>query len=126
MLLRAAILANQNVTLAGDSCVDLPAATTQYDGVISGAGTFRPGLVFDRHQTDAVRLPLALIGKVYCKVDANYGRIEVGDLLSTSDTPGHAMKVGDPAKAFGTVIGKADSDGKYAVPEPGRKKSREY
>jgi hypothetical protein len=33
--------------------------------------------------------------------------IEVGDLLTTSPTPGCAMKVIDPLKAFGAVIGKA-------------------
>jgi hypothetical protein len=44
---------------------------------------------------------------VYCKVDADYGQIEVGDLLTTSATPGHAMKATDPSQAFGAVIGKA-------------------
>jgi hypothetical protein len=48
-----------------------------------------------------------LLGKVFCKVDAQYGAVEVGDLLTTSPTPGHAMKASDPAKAFGAVIGKA-------------------
>ncbi len=43
----------------------------------------------------------------YCKVDAKYGAIEVGDLLTTSPTKGHAMKVTDPSKALGTIIGKA-------------------
>jgi hypothetical protein len=52
-------------------------------------------------------MPIALMGKVYCKVDASYGAIEVGDLLTTSSTPGHAMKANDPMKAFGSVIGKA-------------------
>jgi hypothetical protein len=52
-------------------------------------------------------VPVALLGKVYCKVDAGYGSIDVGDLLTTSSTPGHAMKADDPVKAFGTVIGKA-------------------
>ncbi len=33
--------------------------------------------------------------------------IEIGDLLTTSATPGHAMKATDPHKAFGAVIGKA-------------------
>jgi hypothetical protein len=76
-------------------------------GVISGAGDFRPGLILDRQSSSEGRLPLALVGKVYCKVDAAYGPIEVGDLLTTSPTPGHAMKASDPARAFGTVIGKA-------------------
>ena len=47
------------------------------------------------------------MGKVYCKVDAQYAPIEVGDLLTTSPTPGHAMKAADPLKGFGSVIGKA-------------------
>lgn len=33
--------------------------------------------------------------------------MDVGDLLTTSDTPGHAMKVTDHAKAQGTILGKA-------------------
>ncbi len=42
-----------------------------------------------------------------CKVDASAGAIRVGDLLTTSATPGHAQKVADPAKATGTILGKA-------------------
>jgi hypothetical protein len=40
-------------------------------------------------------------------VDGGYGAIEVGDLLTTSPTPGHAMKATDPSRAFGAVLGKA-------------------
>ncbi|MGZ4847485.1 MAG: hypothetical protein ACXVIP_05320 [Halobacteriota archaeon] len=76
-------------------------------GVISGAGDLHPGITLDKHDTKANRLPLALTGKVYCLVDADYGSVEVGDLLTTSSTPGHAMKADDPARSFGAVIGKA-------------------
>jgi hypothetical protein len=78
-------------------------------GVISGAGTFKPGLILGRkeEQGDSHRATVALIGKVYCKVDAQFGEISVGDLLTSSSTPGHAMKADDPLKAFGCVIGKA-------------------
>jgi len=75
-------------------------------GVISGAGDFRPGLVLDKRPRGN-RVPIALLGKVYCKVDARHTAVDVGDLLTTSPTPGHAMKVDDPLKAFGAVIGKA-------------------
>jgi hypothetical protein len=89
----------------------LNASTTAYDkrvaGVVSGAGSFRPAVILDRQPSNAGRPPVALVGKVYCKVDAGYGAVEVGDLLTTSDTPGHAMKVTDPGKSFGAVIGKA-------------------
>lgn len=43
----------------------------------------------------------------FCKVDADIAPIEIGDLLTTSPTKGHAQKVTDPAKAVGAVIGKA-------------------
>ena len=76
-------------------------------GVVSGAGSFKPGLILD-HQTDqADRMPIALFGKVYCKVDARPAPIEVGDLLTTSSEPGHAMKASESSQAFGAVIGKA-------------------
>jgi hypothetical protein len=76
-------------------------------GVVSGAGEYKPGIVLDKHPSEHTRQPIALLGKVYCKVDAQYGAIAVGDLMTTSPTPGHAMKVIDHDKAFGSVIGKA-------------------
>jgi hypothetical protein len=76
-------------------------------GVISGAGDYRPGLILGRCDSSQQRMPLALVGKVYCKADARYAPIEIGDLLTTSPTPGHAMRAEDPLKAFGAVIGKA-------------------
>jgi hypothetical protein len=76
-------------------------------GVISGAGNYKPGLVLDKQQSQSNRKPIALLGKVFCKADAQFGPIGVGDLLTTSPTPGHAMRVDDPLKAFGAVIGKA-------------------
>jgi hypothetical protein len=76
-------------------------------GVVSGAGGYRPGITLDKQQSQDNRIPVALLGKVYCKVDAKYSPVEVGDLLTTSSTPGHAMKAADPLKAFGAVLGKA-------------------
>ena len=76
-------------------------------GVISGAGDYKPGIVLDKRQASTGRVPLALVGKVYCKVDAEHAPVAVGDLLTTSATPGCAMKAEDPVRAFGSVIGKA-------------------
>ena len=76
-------------------------------GVVSGAGDYKPGLILDKQQLQSNRIPVALFGKVYCKVDASDAAIEVGDLLTTSDTPGYAMKATDPLRAFGAVVGKA-------------------
>jgi hypothetical protein len=76
-------------------------------GVVSGAGSYKPAIVLDRHASRGNRQPIALMGKVYCKVDASEVAIQAGDLLTTSATPGHAMKASDSAKGFGAVIGKA-------------------
>src|SRR5215217_4735917 len=77
-------------------------------GVISGAGDYKPAVVMDHHNEGLVcRRPVALMGKVYCKVDAYYGPVGIGNLLTTSPTPGYAMKANDRAKAFGSTIGKA-------------------
>jgi hypothetical protein len=89
----------------------LSACMLEYDkkvaGVVSGAGSYKPGLVLDTHNAAGNRLPVALLGKVFCKVDADLNAIEIGDLLTTSATPGHAMKAAKLSRSFGTVIGKA-------------------
>lgn len=76
-------------------------------GVVSGAGEFRPGIVLDRRSARNDRVAVALVGKVYCKVDAKFSPIDVGDLLTTSPTPGHAMRASDSRQTPGAVIGKA-------------------
>ncbi|MGH3371296.1 MAG: hypothetical protein ACRDPR_15000, partial [Nocardioidaceae bacterium] len=80
---------------------------TRVAGVVSGAGSFAPALVLDRRDTGRRRAPVALMGKVYCWVDADEASIEVGDLLTTGERPGHAMRVSDRGRAFGALVGKA-------------------
>jgi hypothetical protein len=76
-------------------------------GVVSGGGDYRAALILDKRESKGDRKPVALVGKVACKVDARESPIEVGDLLTTAATPGYAMKATDPGKASGAVIGKA-------------------
>jgi hypothetical protein len=76
-------------------------------GVVSGAGDYRPGIVLDKHASARNRRSIALLGKVFCKADAQFGAIAVGDLLTTSPAAGHAMKAGDPWRSCGAIIGKA-------------------
>jgi hypothetical protein len=80
---------------------------TSVVGVVSGAGSYRPGLVLDRRDTGAARAPIALMGKVYCWVDAEAGPVGVGDLLTTAERPGHAMRVTETVRAIGAIFGKA-------------------
>jgi len=77
-------------------------------GIISGAGDIQAGMVMAQKGTLADGdVPVALSGRVYAFVDANYGEIKVGDLLTTSETYGHAMKVKRTKKATGAIVGKA-------------------
>jgi hypothetical protein len=77
-------------------------------GVISGAGGIRPGMTLAQTGTLADgEQPVALAGRVWCWADAAEAPIEPGDLLTSSDVPGHAMRAADPERAFGAVIGKA-------------------
>ena len=97
------------LSLAGDG--KLHVAREPYDrkvvGIVSGAGDTRPGIVLARDPRSRNRLPVALAGRVNCWVDASYGAVAIGDLLTTSATAGHAMRAADPSRAFGSVIGKA-------------------
>ena len=88
-------------------------------GVVAGGGDLRPGIILGHTGNDEGLLPIALSGRTYCKVDAGFGAVAVGDLLTTSPTPGYAMKASDPSQAFGAVIGKAMrplNDGQGMIP----------
>jgi hypothetical protein len=56
---------------------------------------------------DPEDVPVAILGIVPTKVSTENGAIEVGDLLVTAATSGHAMKGIDPTRMFGAVVGKA-------------------
>ncbi len=90
----------------------LAVAREAYDkkvaGIISGAGGVRTGLIMGQEGTIADgEYAVALTGRVWCFVDAGFGAIQPGDQLTTSNTPGHAMKASDHDRARGAVIGKA-------------------
>ena len=76
-------------------------------GVASGAGDIPTGTVLGNLPGSEDAPAIALSGRVWVKCDASQSAIEVGDLLTTSDTTGHAMAVRDFNRAHGTVIGKA-------------------
>ena len=62
--------------------------------------------VTDVDSKPSLCVPIASVGSVVaCKVDAGYGAIEIGDLLTTSPTPGHATRSYDQAP--GTIVAKA-------------------
>ena len=77
-------------------------------GVVSGAGSVETGLLMGQRGSEADgAYPVALTGRVYVWVDASYGSVEPGELLTSSSTAGHAMKVSDYGRGQGAIIGKA-------------------
>jgi len=82
-----------------------------YSPLVAGVYSTRPGLLAARYDMDDPRLkdeiPMAIVGIVPCKVSAENGPIDSGDLLVTASTPGHAMKGADPDRMLGAVLGKA-------------------
>ncbi len=91
---------------------DLKIASSAYErgviGVISGAGGLRPGVHLGQRNTAAAgTYPVALSGRVYVWADASEHPIHPGDLLTTANRPGYAMRASDPKRAQGAVLGKA-------------------
>src|SRR5205085_9344458 len=82
---------------------------TRVAGIISGANGINPGIALHQEGMMDGGQNVALSGRVYVQADAAFGAIKPGDLLTTSVTPGHAMKVVDHTKAQGAVLGKAMS-----------------
>jgi hypothetical protein len=76
-------------------------------GVVAGANGLSKGIVLGNLEGSENHTPIAISGRVWVYADATQEAIEPGDLLTTSDTPGHAMKASDPSRAHGAVIGKA-------------------
>ena len=82
---------------------------TRVAGVLSGANGINPGIQMHQEGMLEGGRNVALTGRVYVRADASYGAIKPGDLLTTSSTPGHAMKVTDHVRAQGAILGKAMS-----------------
>lgn len=92
----------------GKLAISAEAYDKKVAGIISGAGGVRTGLVMGQAGTLAHgEHAVALTGRVWCFADASLGAIAPGDLLTTSSTPGHAMRATDAEHARGAVIGKA-------------------
>jgi hypothetical protein len=91
---------------------------TRVAGIISGANGINAGITLHQEGVIEGGQNVALSGRVYALADASTGPIKPGDLLTSSDTPGHVMKVSDHTKAQGAIVGKAMSalkDGKGMV-----------
>lgn len=88
----------------GNLAVSAQAYDKKVAGIVAGGKGLNSGVKLGSSQFD---LDVALAGRVYCFVDASYGEVLPGDLLTTSSTPGFAMAVKNFNKAQGAILGKA-------------------
>ena len=99
------VLANKTIEPGTVMVIDeshparLKISDTAYDckvaGIVSGAGGINRGLTIQQGHMSKDHAHVALAGCVYCKAEAISNPIQPGDLLTTSDVPGHAMKAAD-------------------------------
>jgi len=93
------------VTIDASLPAGVKKTSKSYDGKALGIVSTAPGITLD----DAIGLgqgravPVALAGRIPVKVTTENGRIQIGDLLTSSSTPGVAMK----ATKAGQIIGQA-------------------
>jgi hypothetical protein len=86
---------------------EVTTTSTINDTRSAGVVTTNPAYVMNSEQT-GIKVCIALAGRVPVKV---IGRVKKGDMLTTSATPGYAVKALSPT--LGAVIGKALEDKDY-------------
>jgi hypothetical protein len=105
----AVVLPGSVVCIADSGRVGV--TTRPYDttviGIVAGAPGFRPAVRLDSTPNGNTRLPVTLMGKVMCLVDATSAPVRAGDLLTSSETSGHAMKIISGERSVGAIVGKA-------------------
>ena len=77
-----------------------------YDKAVIGVASEAPTMVIGNiNGTGGTEI--AVVGRVRAKVNDNNGNIGIGDLLTTSNEEGYAMKCDEMEKCRGAIIGKA-------------------
>jgi len=89
-----------------DRMVEL--SSKAYSTAVIGVYSSDPAVLAGAPDTDnpLSGIPVAIVGIVPCKVSAENGAIQRGDLLVTASKPGYAMRAGENPPQ-GTVLGKA-------------------
>ncbi len=82
---------------------------TRVAGIISGANGVNAGITLQQEGLLEGGQNVALSGRVYALADASADAIKPGDLLTSSDIPGHVMRASDHARSQGAIVGKAMS-----------------
>ncbi len=84
--------------------------STSFDVTVVGVYSTDPGFIAgagDSDEYEEGKAPIAMMGLVQVKASAENGPIQIGDLLVSAGTPGHAMRCEGVEACFGRTLGKA-------------------
>ena len=95
----------QVLVFGGDK--EVTTTNSQNDTRLAGVVTTNPAYIMNSEQK-GIKVCIALAGRVPCWV---VGRVKKGDMLTTSATPGCAVKANTPT--LGAIVGKALEDKDY-------------
>jgi len=92
----------------GGLCVCDQPYSPRVAGVASGANGLDAAVVLKGKAFDEPNhVAVALSGRVWVRCDATRAPIRVGDLLTSGERPGFAMKAVDAGRSAGAILGKA-------------------
>lgn len=114
------------VLLPGESATPAVRKSVQpYEGLLVGVVSANPGLVFDHGETylagdnskliTQTKTVVAVVGRALIKVSMENGTVSAGDPLTSSSTPGVAMKATKAGKIIGYALESTNNDGKVLV-----------
>lgn len=101
------------LSVSSNGSANLEISNKPYDsnvvGVLSGANGINPGIMLKQKDSKITNgdYPVAISGRVYVKAEATKYEIKPGDLLTSSNKAGFAMKATNKKKYAGAIIGKA-------------------
>jgi len=98
------LLPGDVVVISTTNDIGVERSTRAFDTRVAGIVSSNPSHLLS---ADEGNVPLALTGRVPVKVTGEAGVIYRGDLLTTSTTPGHAMKCVNRISCTGAIVGKA-------------------
>ncbi len=103
-----------DILVVGDQERKVKKSSGTYQGAIVGVVSGAPALLFEGSElkigarpdrfVGGSNPPVALAGRIPVKVSLENGPIETGDYLTTSSTPGVAMKATEPGIAIGIAL----------------------
>jgi hypothetical protein len=84
-------------------------STAPYQDTLMGVISEKPGFILGVDWEDPQRgVPLGLAGRVPVKVTLEGGPIRIGDMLTSAETPGHAMKATRAGRVLGLALQSFD------------------